>query len=157
MQRLRPGVQMYKRSQKKAYAVLFLVSALLSVIPASVISNPHFVSQKVSRADLMGIISRNHPSPKLVKAIIQVESKWDSEIVSPRGAVGLMQVMPSSARYHIGYSRYDLFCPVKNIEAGCKILKDYQRGTRNLRVALFRYSGGQHDYYQRVMRAMRRG
>lgn len=108
----------------------------------------------VSRADLHKIIARNNPDEKLVRAMIQVESRWDPGARSSAGAVGLMQVMPASARMvGLNYTRHDLLCPEKNIVAGTRILRHYQRTTGSLREALRLYSGGARNYYERVMKA----
>ena len=60
-------------------------------------------------------------SPLLVKAIIQAESNFNPQAVSNRGAVGLMQVMPSTARA-MGIS--EPMDPEKNITAGVRYLKN---------------------------------
>jgi soluble lytic murein transglycosylase-like protein len=59
-------------------------------------------------------------SPALVKAVIQAESKFDSRAVSAQGAVGLMQILPSTAR-SVGVSRPQE--PYANITAGARYLK----------------------------------
>ncbi len=65
--------------------------------------------------------ARQHQvSPVLVKAVIQAESGFDSAAISRRGAVGLMQVLPSTAR---SLGIHDLKDPQKNIQAGVKYLK----------------------------------
>lgn len=59
-------------------------------------------------------------SPLLVKAIIQAESSFNPLAVSDRGAVGLMQVMPSTAR---AMGIEELTDPKNNITAGVRYLK----------------------------------
>jgi soluble lytic murein transglycosylase-like protein len=59
-------------------------------------------------------------SPKLVRAVIQIESAYNVRARSPKGAMGLMQLMPATAR------RYDVADPydaASNIEGGIKHLK----------------------------------
>jgi soluble lytic murein transglycosylase-like protein len=58
--------------------------------------------------------------PKLVKALIQVESAYRERARSPKGAMGLMQLMPATARQ---YGVSDPYDPASNIEAGIKHLK----------------------------------
>jgi soluble lytic murein transglycosylase-like protein len=58
--------------------------------------------------------------PKLVRAVIQVESAYQERARSKKGAMGLMQLMPQTARQYAVANPYD---PESNIEAGIKHLK----------------------------------
>lgn len=60
-------------------------------------------------------------SPALVRAIIRAESNGERFAVSPKGAQGMMQLMPFTAR-QLNVS--DPFDPVENIEGGVKYLKE---------------------------------
>ena len=57
---------------------------------------------------------------RLVRAVIQVESAYNVRARSPKGAMGLMQLMPATARHYAVVDPYD---PASNIEAGIKHLK----------------------------------
>jgi soluble lytic murein transglycosylase-like protein len=57
---------------------------------------------------------------KLVRAVIQVESAYQEHARSRKGAMGLMQLMPQTARQYAVADPYD---PAANIEAGIKHLK----------------------------------
>jgi soluble lytic murein transglycosylase-like protein len=57
----------------------------------------------------------------LIHSIIRAESAYDSAAVSPKGAVGLMQIMPETATQ---YNVADRFDPADNIKGGVKYLKD---------------------------------
>ena len=59
-------------------------------------------------------------SAKLVRAVIQVESAYQERARSPKGAMGLMQLMPATAKQ---YGVKDPYDPASNIEAGIKHLK----------------------------------
>jgi soluble lytic murein transglycosylase-like protein len=66
--------------------------------------------------------SRAHGvDPALVHAMIFAESTYDPDAVSPVGAVGLMQLMPETARR---YGVQDPFDPHQNIRGGVRYLKD---------------------------------
>jgi soluble lytic murein transglycosylase-like protein len=115
----------------------------------------HATFNPISHSDLVKIIKSNHHNPELIIAMITIESAWNSKAISKSGAVGLMQVLPSSARMvGLDYDKNDLLCPEKNIEAGCKILKYYQKRYKKLSVVLSKYSGGANRYYHKVMKAM---
>ena len=71
--------------------------------------------------ELIESMSQAHGvDPLLVRALIQVESNYKPKARSPRGAMGLMQLMPSTARE---YNVRNPFDPRANLEAGIKRLK----------------------------------
>jgi soluble lytic murein transglycosylase-like protein len=60
----------------------------------------------------------------LLKAIIHVESRFNANAVSPKGAIGLMQVMPATGqRVGIATPRTTLFDPEQNLHAGARYLR----------------------------------
>ena len=84
--------------------------------------------------------------PALVKAVILAESKFDPLAVSPRGAIGLMQIDPVTAK-EMGIK--DLFNPKHNIDGGVRYLKvllDAFEGDQ--RLALAAYNAGPARVFQ---------
>jgi soluble lytic murein transglycosylase-like protein len=77
--------------------------------------------------------------PLLIHSVIQVESNYDAQAVSPKGAEGLMQLTPPTARM-LGVS--NTFDPRENIEAGVRYLKYLQDLFRDDRLALAAYNAG---------------
>jgi hypothetical protein len=72
---------------------------------------------------------------RLVRAVIQVESNYQERARSPKGAMGLMQLMPETARQYALTNPYD---PASNIEAGVKHLKSLlDRFPLNLALAAY--------------------
>lgn len=55
--------------------------------------------------------------PELIAALIDVESRWNPRAVSNKGAMGLMQLMPATARR---FGAFDPFDPEENIAAGTR-------------------------------------
>ena len=84
--------------------------------------------------------SRAHDvDPLLVQSVIQVESNYNHYAVSSKGAEGLMQLMPQTAR-SLGVA--NSFDPAQNIEAGVKYLKYLQGVYGDDRLALAAYNAG---------------
>jgi soluble lytic murein transglycosylase-like protein len=81
----------------------------------------------------------NHVDPLLVHSIIRVESNYNPYAVSSKGAQGLMQLMPPTAR-DLGVT--DSFDPRQNIEAGVRYLKYLQDMYKDDRLALAAYNAG---------------
>jgi soluble lytic murein transglycosylase-like protein len=79
--------------------------------------------------------------PNLLRAVIVVESGFNSHAVSKRGAVGLMQLMPSTAS-RFGVS--NLYDPRENVHAGARYLKFLMdRFGQDMRLALAAYNAGE--------------
>lgn len=79
--------------------------------------------------------------PALVRAVIVVESGFNPRAVSKRGAIGLMQLRPSTARR---YGVTDIYDPTQNIRAGARFLGDLMvRFGSNLELALAAYDAGE--------------
>jgi len=69
------------------------------------------------------IAIRHSINPHLVAALIHVESAFNPRAVSRKGAYGLMQLLPATARRFGLTRRKDLFNPGKNLDAGVRYLK----------------------------------
>lgn len=85
----------------------------LSLQPAA--QNPQGLPAVVSTAS-----DRYHLDPDLVNSIIRAESGFDAKAVSPKGAQGLMQLMPGTAS-KLGVS--DAFDPAANVDGGTRYLR----------------------------------
>lgn len=77
--------------------------------------------------------------PKLIKALITVESGFNPWAVSRKGAKGLMQLMPETARR---YGVKNIFDPEENIEAGVRHLRELIDRFGDLRLAVAAYNAG---------------
>jgi hypothetical protein len=83
--------------------------------------------------------ARHDVDPRLVKAVIQVESSFQPRARSSKGAMGLMQLMPATARR---YQARDVFDPRVNIETGARHLRTLLREFE-LPLALAAYNAGE--------------
>jgi hypothetical protein len=83
-------------------------------------SPPEIDARVDINAHIVEVATRHGLEPKLVAAIVAVESRFDARAVSRRGAEGLMQLMPATAA---DLDVQDSFDPRDNIEGGVRHLK----------------------------------
>jgi soluble lytic murein transglycosylase-like protein len=89
--------------------------------PAAAVVVAQAPAAPVKYGDIIEKVSAEQDVPvKLVRAVIQVESAYHERARSPKGAMGLMQLMPATAKQYAVADPYD---PASNIEAGVKHLK----------------------------------
>ena len=105
--------------------------------------------------------------PEFVRSVAAVESAYRTEALSPKGAIGLMQLMPATAA-ELGANPHD---PLQNADAGARYLRQlllkYKHTADPVRLALAAYNAGPgavdkyrnippyretHEYVERVLR-----
>ena len=79
---------------------------------------------------------------EMVKAVIQTESSWNHKAVPTSGAIGLMQVLPSTAMSEFQTPKEDLFDPYVNVTVGIKYLSKLDEHFDDLESTLTAYSHG---------------
>jgi soluble lytic murein transglycosylase-like protein len=83
----------------------------------------------------------NNIDPALVHAVISAESSYNDRARSPKGAIGLMQLMPDTARR---YAVSNIWDPIQNIHGGTRYLADLLRMFNNdHRLAVAAYNAGE--------------
>ena len=98
-----------------------------------------------STAELTTVIERlaadHGVDPRLVEAVMRAESGGNPRAVSPKGAAGLMQLMPARA---VALGVVDVFDPIENLVGGIRHLRDLLwRYQGNLSLALAAYNAGE--------------
>ncbi len=115
----------------------------------------HLLEEIYDAAALVGNISGNRD---LLLAICLVESNFNPEAESDKGAIGLMGIMPGVwvnelKDQGIISEKGDLYRISENIAAGAHVLRKYLGETNDLRQALVRYVGGASWYANKVFQA----
>jgi hypothetical protein len=93
------------------------------------------------------IARQNEISPRLVHSVIQVESNYDPNAFSPKGAQGLMQLIPATARR---FGVANAFDPEDNIQGGARYLKyllELYKGDESLALAAYNAGEGAVSRY----------
>lgn len=84
--------------------------------------------------------ARHEVDPLLVRSVVAVESNFNPYAVSPKGAQGLMQLIPATARR---FGVTNPFDPASNLEAGVRYLKYLKELFQDERLALAAYNAGE--------------
>lgn len=103
-------------------------------------ATPQALGNKPFAREIEQAARRSNLDPALVHAVIHVESRYQAQAVSPKGAVGLMQLMPTTARQ---YGVADSRDPAANIAGGARYLRDLLAMFNNdLTMAVAAYNAG---------------
>lgn len=97
---------------------------------------------RAALVDMAEQTARRHGlRPELVHAVILAESRYDPRALSHKGAMGLMQLMPGTARR---YGVADPWSPSDNVDGGVRYLRDLMRQFEDLELALAAYNAGEN-------------
>ena len=109
-----------------------------AVVPASALP----VAGRKHYADMIAKVAREQKiDAALLHAVVTVESAYNPNAKSPKGATGLMQLMPDTAKR---YGVTDLLDPMENLRAGARYLRDLMSMfNNNMRLAIAAYNAGE--------------
>jgi soluble lytic murein transglycosylase-like protein len=135
------------RADTRSGRLVRSVAIAARVVPEKAISPaaPGAATKPPSGASVSDLVThiagRHDVEPLLVDSVIRVESNYNPYAISPKGAMGLMQLIPGTAR-RFGVS--DTFEPEQNIEGGVRYLKYLmQLYNGDERLALAAYNAGE--------------
>lgn len=106
-------------------------------------------SEAAASGDINSIVddvaTEHGVDPLLVHAIIKQESAYNPYALSPKGAQGLMQLIPSTAKH---YGVNNAFDKRQNVEGGVKYLKHLMGTFDDMRLVLAAYNAGEGAVFQ---------
>ena len=147
----RPSIHRYTKSNRNPMIALGATVLALTLISAPLGQSSISLSRHTLRELATVIANKQGLDPTLVRAVVTVESSWRPGARSRKDALGLMQVHHPTWRHK--HTRRDLLDPERNLLAGTAILRKYLNESSTLKEALRKYSGGEPEYYEKVMRA----
>jgi soluble lytic murein transglycosylase-like protein len=104
------------KNVKRTFAALLLFALVPCLTAASAAD-----LRKLYGPIVKQVAGKHRIDPELVHIVIRAESNYDAFAISSAGAMGLMQLMPSTA---LQYGVKNVFDPAQNIEGGVRYLKD---------------------------------
>jgi len=126
------------------------IEQMLAEINSSGVSGVTQSAQPVVKQDIASVISEQ---PPLIQAIIQTESAGKPQAKSKKGARGLMQLMPGTAK-ELGVDPTD---PIQNIEGGTRYINQMMRQFGDEKLALAAYNWGPGNLQRAIARTEKEG
>ncbi|MBW8831627.1 MAG: lytic transglycosylase domain-containing protein [Burkholderiales bacterium] len=112
----------------------------------TIIEGPAIAAPKVSK-DLDGIVRQTSHryglDYRLVHAVIHAESRGNPKAISPKGAIGVMQVMPATGQRYGVMSAAALRDPAVNIDVGVRYLRDLSAMFNRTELVVAAYNAGE--------------
>lgn len=137
---------MNKKLNNKIIAVfLFVIISVVFLIILFLLIKPYPLKYK---EEINYVANKYQLSPSLIASIIYTESSFQTDCISSKGAVGLMQLMPKTAKWlcekqNINYNEAMLKNPLYNLDLGSYYLSYLITKFKNLNTVLYAYNAGE--------------
>ena len=137
------GFSYLKHGGKWGLAWLMLVVTFSSLSSLAAASSATQTQHHIKMIIVAEALKSRHVSPSLALAVAEVESGFRPQVVSHKGAIGVMQIMPATSRQVFGVNPNRLYQPDLNIRLGIRFLDDLiATYDGRVEIALSHYNGG---------------
>ena len=128
---------------EKSLIPSFFPADLIAIDPVELLLEDDCNTERLLQPVILEASERYKVDYAIIRAIIMAESSYNLMAISQKGAEGLMQLMPNTAR-ELGVT--DSFNPTQNIHAGVRYYKKLlKRFKGNVRLALAAYNAGSRN------------
>ncbi len=137
-----------KKSMSQKAASILMTLGVYLIIDVATMAFISPVSAAISQDEVKHLIileaeKSSNVSANLALAVAHVESRFNSNALSPKGAIGVMQIMPRTGRDVFGLTSKQLYDPRTNISAGITFLSQLiEQYEGRIDLALSHYNGG---------------
>lgn len=136
------------KNKSSSVLVVFLILIIIIMVGLSINTIAKRIYPLNYKDYILIYSDRYNVDPNLVAAIISVESKFNKDVVSSKGAIGLMQILPETSVWiseQNDMKEFDkkmLYKPEINIEMGTWYINNLYNQFQDIDLALAAYNGG---------------
>jgi soluble lytic murein transglycosylase-like protein len=134
--------ELYMKEKPRSDKALEAPAESAANLAAAAFDGPTSPQTRKRYADMISKVAREEKvDVALLHAVVTVESAYNAAAKSPKGATGLMQLMPETAKR---YGVSDLLNPLENLRAGASYLRDLLAlFDNNMKLAIAAYNAGE--------------
>ncbi len=133
---------------------IFKIIIVLAIVVLAIKATINYILP-VKYEDIIERYAKEYKLEKsFILAVINVESRFDKDAVSNKGAIGLMQIMPDTGKWLAekmeikDFSTSMLYIPEINVKIGAYYLSELLKKFKNERLALCAYNAGSTNVYK---------